>query len=242
MFLDRIVSIAFAIVLVLATVTSALAMEESAKVRVSGDGRVNLAPDMAIVNMGVTRQAKTARQALSDNTAAMSEVLQAMQSAGIDAADLQTANFSVQPQFTYPKNDTDGENKPIVSAYIVRNSVTVRIRDLEILGGVLDQAVSLGVNDGGNILFTNDDPTDAIAEARAKAVKDAVAKARTLADAAGVGLGAILEISEGQSGGRPRPLANARVMEMAAASAPVPVAAGENTYSVVVNMTFEIEQ
>lgn len=216
---------------------------EKAKIHVVGKGQVSVAPDMAVVTMGVTREAKTAREALSANTEAMAAVLSSMQKAGIAERDLQTSNFSIQPRYDYKKRSSSGQQEqPIILGYIVRNTLTVRIRDLEAVGDVLDASVSLGVNDGGNLQFTNDDPTDAINQARTKAMKDAIAKAKTLTDAAEVKLGNILEITEGNAGGGPVPIARARTMEMSAASAPVPVAAGENTYTISVNVTFELDQ
>lgn len=220
------------------------AMAEAAQtptISVTGKGTANVAPDMAIISMGVTKEAETAREALNANTEAMKKVLEEMQNAGIEARDLQTSDFSIQPQYIYPNNN-NGEQKPRISGYIVRNSLTVRVRDLEKVGDVLDASVSLGVNDGGNLVFTNDKPDEVINQARSKAVKDAMAKAKTLADAAGVTLGAIKTISEQAHNDIPRPMAKMRTMEMAAGSAPVPIAAGENSYDVTVNVTFEIVQ
>lgn len=224
--------------------TTLPAMAEAAQtptISVTGKGTANVAPDMAIISMGVTKEAETAREALNANTEAMKKVLEEMQNAGIEARDLQTSDFSIQPQYVYPNND-NGEQKPRISGYIVRNSLTVRVRDLEKVGDVLDASVSLGVNDGGNLVFTNDKPDEVINQARTNAVKDAMAKAKTLADAAGVTLGAIKTISEQAHNDIPRPMAKMRTMEMAVGSAPVPIAAGENSYDVNVHVTFEIMQ
>lgn len=210
-------------------------------ISVTGNGTANVAPDMAIISMGVTKEAETAREALNANTEAMKKVLEEMQSAGIEARDLQTSDFSIQPQYVYPNNSND-EQKPRITGYVVRNSLSVRVRDLEKVGDVLDASVSLGVNDGGNLVFTNDNPDEVINQARSNAVKDAIAKAKTLAEAAGVELGAIKTISELAQNDAPRPMAKMRSMEMVASSAPVPIAAGENSYDVTVNITFEIAQ
>jgi acyl-CoA synthetase (AMP-forming)/AMP-acid ligase II len=103
-------------------------------------------------------------------------------------------------------------------------------------GAVLDQAVTLGVNQGGGILFGNEDPASALTQARTAAVKDAIAKAGTLAAAAGVELGQIIEISE--QAYNPRPMPYMARAEMASGAAPVE--AGENSYRVQVNVTFGI--
>ena len=117
----------------------------------------------------------------------------------------------------------------------------MRVRDIGNVGAILDTSVSLGVNEGGNIAFTNDNPSDALAQARTEAVKDAMARAETLAAAAGVKTGRILEISEQSFNPRPMPMARAE-MAMARVADTVPVAAGENTYRVTVSVVYAIEQ
>ena len=123
----------------------------------------------------------------------------------------------------------------------MRNSLTVRIRDIDAVGAILDKSVSLGVNEGGNIMFTNDDPSTAITQARIRAMKDAMSKAKTLADAAGVKTGKLLEISEQTFNPLPMPMARAE-MSLARSADAVPVAAGENTYKVTVNVSYAIDQ
>ena len=212
------------------------------RIRVTGTGSVDVAPDMAVLELAVTREAETARAALDANSSAMSAVLAAMKSRGVAERDLQTSGFSIQPKYIYPPHRPSGEREaPRIVGYTVRNRLTVRVRDISRVGEILDQSVTLGVNEGGNIRFTNDDPSAAITRARTKAVKEAIARANTLAEAAGVKTGELLEISEQSFTPRPRPMARAEMM-MASSADSVPVAAGENTYKVVVNITFEIDQ
>lgn len=213
------------------------------QISVSATGSAEVAPDMAVINLTVVREAETAREALDANTAAMSEVLAAMQAEGIAERDLQTSNFNIQPRYVYPE-PVDGERPaPRIVGYEVSNSLTVRIRDLERVGAILDTSVTLGVNRGGGIRFTNDDPAEAIAQARTEAMRNAIAKAETLTEAAGIGLGRILSISENSNEPRPMAIERAAVMQADMGNAaPVPVAAGENSYQVTVNVTFELDQ
>jgi len=196
---------------------------------------------MAVLSLTVTREAETARAALDANSSAMKEVLAAMKAEGIEARDLQTSGFSIQPRYIYPSPKSGQREPPQIVGYTVRNSLTVRVRNIDDVGAILDKSVTLGVNEGGNITFTNADPSAAITQARTRAVKDAIAKANTLAEAAGVETGNLLEISEQSF--NPRPVQMAR-MEMArgASADAVPVATGENTYKVTVNVSFAIEQ
>lgn len=211
------------------------------RILVTGEGSVELAPDMAILTLTVTREAETAGSALDANSAAMTDVLTAMKAAGVKEKDLQTSRFSIQPRYFHPPVKPSGKREaPQISGYTVRNSLTVRVRDIGAVGTILDKSVSLGVNEGGNISFTNDDPSEAIMQARTRAVENAMTKAKTLADAAGIKTGRILEISEYAS--NPRPMHMAADVSMGRSGNAVPVAAGENSYKVTVNVSIEIEQ
>ncbi|MGO4133251.1 SIMPL domain-containing protein [Rhizobium brockwellii] len=210
-------------------------------ISVTGDGESSVAPDMAIVNLAVVKQAKTAREALDENNKAMNEVLAALKSGGIAERDLQTSGFSIQPQYNYPQPVDGQQQQPQLIGYQTINSVTVRLRDLAKLGAVIDQSVTLGINQGGEIQFTNDKPDAAIEEARKAAVADAVKRAKTLSEAAGVKLGRILEINENVPRAMPQPVYRATMMKEASDAA-VPVQGGENNYNVSVTVTFAIEQ
>ncbi|GLR59500.1 SIMPL domain-containing protein [Rhizobium indigoferae] len=210
-------------------------------ISVTGDGESSVAPDMAIVNFAVVKQAKTAREALDENNKAMNDVLSALKSGGIAERDLQTSGFSIQPQYNYPQPVDGQQQQPQLIGYQTINSVTVRLRDLAKLGAVIDQSVSLGINQGGDIQFTNDKPDAAIEEARKNAVAEAVKKAKTLSEAAGVKLGRIIEISENVPRAMPQPVYRATMMKEASDAA-VPVQSGENNYNVSVTVTFAIEQ
>ncbi len=214
--------------------------KREAVIVVSGDASSSAVPDIAIVSLGVTSLEKTAREALDGNNKAMGDVLKALKQQGIADKDLQTSGFAIQPQYIYP-NDGDGSQKPpVLTGYQVVNGLTVRVRDLAKLGAILDQAVTLGVNQGGDIRFANDNPAKAIDAARKSAVKAAFEKAKTLADAAGVKLGQVIEIRETASQAEPQPMMRMSMAKRAQDA--VPVATGENSYSVSVSVTFAIEQ
>jgi uncharacterized protein YggE len=212
-------------------------------IRVTGEGTARLAPDLAIVTLGVVRQAPTAREALDAHKKVTGELGEAMRSFGVEPKDLQTANFSIQPQYVYPAPKATGEqDPPSIVGYQVSSQLVVRLRDVAKIGSVLDQAVTLGVNSDGGIQFTNDDPAQAMSQARSDAMKDAMARATTLAQAAGVALGAITEITENFHIAQPMPITRGKMMLDSAAASPVPVEAGENAYSVTVQAVFAIKQ
>ena len=235
-----------AVTLSVATALTPLALSAQERDRkepaivVSGEGDAAIAPDLAIISLGVAETRKTAREALDVANGAMSAVVDALKKQGIAPRDLQTSGLSIQAQYNYPQNEDGTPKPPVLTGYMVSNTLTVRIRDLAKVGAVIDQAVTLGVNQGGDIRFTNVDAAKTVTEARTEAVKNAIAKAQTLADAAGVKLGRILEITESSNAEEPRPLMSARMAKES--NDAVPVEAGENSYSVNVNVTFAIDQ
>ena len=208
-------------------------------IRVSGEGEASIAPDMALLSLAVVRNAKTADAALAANNAAMKEVLGSLRTNGIADRDVQTSDFSIQPQYRQQEPKNGVMPAPEVVGYEVSNMVSVKVRDLPKLGGLIDSSVKLGVNQGGQISFTNDKPDAVLSDARKAAVADALARAKTLSEAAGVKLGRVIEIAEGSAMVAPPP-----VMRMSMAkerSDAVPVASGENSYNVTVNVTFAID-
>lgn len=211
---------------------------EPPRIVVTGEGEAAAKPDLAIISLSVMREAKTARAALDANNDAMAAIIAAMQAAGVAERDLQTAGFQITPRYNYA-NRPDGTQTAELAAYQVTNTLSVRVRELQKLGEILDRAVTLGVNQGGDISFINDDPSDLLAKARRRAVADAMAKAKILSEAAGVGLGRVLEISDHSLAVPPIPL-QAKTMQLEAADS-VPIQPGENEYRVQVTMTIELK-
>lgn len=201
---------------------------------VTGRGEVFAAPDEARVTVGVTTQARTAVVAMRDNSEAMTAVLARLAEAGIAAADLQTTTLTLQPVFDY---GSTREGAQRISGFVAANVLSVRVRDLGALGGVLDAALSDGANTLGGIQFGLADDRALRDAARRAAVADAMAKAQVLASAAGVTLGAVEEIAEGGGGG-PVPFAR---MDMAMSES-VPVAPGELSTEAMVSMTWAIAE
>ncbi|PRD57859.1 SIMPL domain-containing protein [Phyllobacterium myrsinacearum] len=239
----KFLAVAFAATAMMAVPFAAMAEEAPRpRITVSGEGEATAAPDMAIVSLVVLQEKPTAREALTANNETMAMVLDAMKKAGIAERDLQTSGFNIDPRYVYPENKQgQPPQAPKIVGYAVSNSLSVRVRDLKKVGEILDQSVTLGVNQGGNLTFTNDKPETIVEEARKKAVANAIAKAKTLTAAAGVEVGKVIEISEQTF--QPRPYGGAPRAKMMAAEASdsVPVAAGENSYNVTVNVTFELK-
>ncbi len=202
-------------------------------ITVTGTGTVEAVPDIATLSIGVTTQGETAAEALSANSAALDAVMARLTAAGIAAPDMQTSNLSLNPNWTgYESSSVTG---PTIAGYVASNILTIRLRQLDGLGAVLDAAVADGANTLNGLTFGLADPKPALDEARKEAVADARARAELLATAAGVKLGRVISISEGVAPSDPAPMFRAE-----ASAAPVPVAGGEVGLSASVTIFYQI--
>lgn len=200
---------------------------------VSGSGTATATPDLAQITIGVTTAAATAREALTANNARTQQVVEFLRESGIGEGDMQSTNISVSPELRPRRNNEPVE--PEITGYTVRNNVLITVRDLAGFGVVLDGVVGAGANMVQGIRFDVAERNALERNAMASAVRDAVARARNIADAAGIELGPILSINAGGEGPVPRPF-----LARAEASS-VPVAAGELTVRARVSVVFAIE-
>ena len=204
---------------------------------VNGEGKVTAVPDVAILSLGIQAQEIDVAQAQSEAAAAMDNVMTALKAAGIAEKDTQTAYFNIQP---VTKWDND-KQESITVGYMVTNTVTVKVRKVDQTGSVIDAVATAGGNltRVNSISFTIDDPTTYYAQARVKAVADAVAKAKTLADSAGVKLGKPTYITE--STNTPYPIYRTDMASgVATPKAETPISAGEMTITTNVQIAYAI--
>jgi uncharacterized protein len=161
---------------------------------VNGEGKVTAVPDVAILSLGIEAQELTVAEAQAKAAAAMDSVMKALKDAGIDEKDIQTQYFNIQ-KVTRWDNDKQYET---VIGYRVTNTVIAKVRDVTKAGTVIDAVVVAGgdLTRINSIGFTVDDPSSYYEQARVKAVTDAAAKAKKLADTAGVKLGKPVYITE----------------------------------------------
>jgi uncharacterized protein len=161
---------------------------------VTGEGKVTVVPDVAVLGVGVEAQADTVAQAQNDAATAMNAMKSELASRGVADKDITTQYFSIYPVRTYAP-DT-GEEK--LTGYRVTNMLTVKVRKVEDTGTIIDAVAKAGGNyiRIDNISFTVDDPIPSQKEARDKALVDARDKAKQIADKAGLKLGDPTFISE----------------------------------------------
>ena len=197
-------------------------------VTVSGEATVAVAPDAAVIRIGVTSQGRNAREASEANSKRMTAVLAAIKDSGIADRDVQTSRLSLQPQY-----DPTKAGPARLTGFQVTNQVTVKIRDIDKLPAVLDHAIGAGANEMSGIEFIVSEQSKLLDQARDEAIADARRKAELYVKAAGGKLGPVVAITEEGSTPPPRPLAAMR-------AAGVPVAPGEQTLRASVSVSYEL--
>jgi uncharacterized protein YggE len=181
-------------------------------VEATGEAEVSLRPDQAMLSLGVTTEAPSAKQALDDNARIMTTVVGALAQAGFSAPDVSTHAVSVAPIIDYQR----GEQQRILG-YRANNTVQVKTREPSAIGRALDAGVKAGANVSGGIAFGLADSRAAETQALRLAVQDAQRRASAMAEALGKRLGRVVEV---RSVDVDRPVPRFEAMAQRAASAP----------------------
>ncbi len=202
---------------------------------VTGSGRVESAPDLADIQLGVTIQEESASAASAAAAGTMTAVIDALLAAGIAETDIQTTQLSLNPVYDWE------DSPPDIEAWEAANIVTVTLRDVSAIGDVVDAAIAAGATTVNSISFRMSDPSQAQAAARSAAVADAQAKAEQLAEAAGVAISGVISITESGQQDTPTLYLNEARMAGAGAAAPTPVLPGEVATWVSVAIQYAIE-
>lgn len=205
-------------------------------IQVTGTGRVDVAPDMATVQVAVETTGETAKAAQEQNARSMREVIDTLKKLGIAEKDIRTTQLSLYPLYESREPKPDEEQKPPrVVGFRAENGVQVTVRKLDDVGKVVDAVVASGANRIQGISFGLSDPKPWQDKALQEAVADARRQAELAARAAGVQIKGVRNISV-YGGGVPI------VRQAAFAGGPgaaTPVMPGELTIQVSVNMTLE---
>lgn len=204
---------------------------------VSGAGKVSVAPDTANLTLGVQVEAISLNDANRQAADAMAAVIEAVKGKGVAEKDITTSGFNISPVYEYDKET--GRN--YIRGYQVSNTVSVKVRQIDATGDVIDSAVAAGgdavrVN---NIYFSIDDLSQAQDDARELALLDAKAKAEQIARVTGVSLGKVTYVAETSYGGA-RVEAPGMVND-GKEGAVTPVLPGETDVTVTVQVIYSIK-
>lgn len=214
---------------------------------VTGQGKLSLEPDLALVNIGVEAIADTVAEARDEAADAINAILTAVKAQGLTEKDVQTRSFNIWPRYEFPEVIDDGMKvrKQVLVGYTVNNTTIVKIRDMNKIGVIIDDIAAAGMDttriDGIN--FTVEDSSPYMAELREAAVTDALGKAGHFAQLTGVSVGPLTFISEIGSGTpEMRDFQESGFARMAASPAPTTaISSGELELSLNIQAVFEIK-
>lgn len=206
---------------------------------VKGTGTVKLEPDIARVNIGVRSQSPDIQEAFNDNNLKSTTIIETLVGMGVEQSDIQTRNFNIFQQEDHPRPQAEDSNEEQPQkSYVVENTVSVTVRNLDALGEILSKVIQDGANTIHGITFDIEDREKAVAEAQTLAIKDAREKAAAIAEEAGIALGEIHSIEISQDYGFPREAPAAE--EMAAGIGSVPISEGTMSIDVTVYLIYKI--
>ncbi len=210
-------------------------LDSTRTINVTGNGKVYLVPDIAYVYIGTHSEAADVATALNENNKQAAAISSELQGMGIDPLDIQTTAFNVYPQQNY---GPDGQQTDI--KYVVENTVFVKVKQLPILGELLDAVVRKGANQINGISFDVQDRNQAESDARNLAIQDAKEKATEIAAAAGVTLGDLMNINV-YSSGNPQPIFDAKGGGAMNSTSSAPIASGQLLITADANLTYTIK-
>lgn len=217
-----------------------------ATISFSGHGEVTAVPDIANFYLTIRKEAKTTKQASELAAEVEKKLLDFLKSKNIEDKDIQATNISSYPKYDYVRTSClesmsyNCGGKQVLTGYEASESITVKIRNVDDIGAILQGLGTVGLAELSGPNFAIDKEDTLKAEARKKAIDNAREKAKVLAKDLGVKLGKISSFSEG---GNYYPMyGKAEMMDASVSSAPAPavIPKGENTISSDVTITYEI--
>ncbi|HTX87134.1 MAG TPA: SIMPL domain-containing protein [Candidatus Nanoarchaeia archaeon] len=170
---------------------------------VTAEGKVTVPPDIATVDFNVQSVvSKNIGDIVKDGNTKMNAIIAALTALKIDKADIQTTQYQLNPIYNYtvcPMNSISSvpcQQQNVLQGYQLTEGVTVKIRDLNVVGDAISQAIAAGANQTGGVNFTIDDQNKLKAEARADAIAKAVQNAKDIAAESGLKLGKLINVSD----------------------------------------------
>ena len=204
-------------------------------IRVQGEATVSAEPDQAQFEIGVVTQAPGVSAAVNQNAAQTNAVMRELKSLVPDQ-DIKTVNFSVNPNYRYPKEGA----APVIDGYTARNTVRLTLNDLSKIPTIIEAATKSGANNIDRLSFLLKDEKPVRAKALAGAAMQAESSAEALAGSLKLKLGRLLQVEEGQ----PVVISPMRAMSFGkvAATEATPISPGTIDLHANVTLTYEITQ
>lgn len=215
---------------------------ETSSFSTSAEGKAVAIPDIAQFSFSIiTQGGKNLQDTQTENTSKANAAITFVKSKGIEAKDITTQGYNVEPRYQY--FDCTGKQSIVcppyeIVGYTVTQTVQVKVRDFDAIGDLLSGVVQNGANTVSQLSFTVEDPAELQNQAREKAIAKAKEKAKSIAKAGGFRLGKLLSVSEGFS--YPGPIFAAEVKGGAAPASPT-IEPGSYDVTVNVTLTYKIK-
>ncbi len=217
-------------------------------ITVSGEGKVSVAPDLAVISFTVHEEKKDVASAQNQSSEKGNAAIEKLKALGIEEKDMKTTYYNISPKYEMRKVDPSCtgyvcDTTQVVTGYTVTQSVSVKVRNTDNIGKVLATLGDVGITDFSGPSLQVDDDRDVQTEAKLDAIADARAKAKETAKGLGVHLGKLISYYE-DNGGYPVPYAEGAMAmdsmapQMKVAAPTIPV--GENEVTAHVTLTYKI--
>ncbi len=203
---------------------------------VSGQANLDVAPDQAQIQLGLTLRAATAQEAQKQGASKMDAVIKAIKDSGIKPEDIQTRYVSMNPVYDYTK---DGQK---FLGYDLNNMVSFKTADFAGMGSVIDKAIAAGANRVDSLQFVLKDKSKYNGQAIDQAITDARAKADAAAKSLGTKVVGVKTVSIQDNNYVPGPVYRmADQKSMSGAAASMPIEPGQVQFQVNVAVEFVIK-
>lgn len=223
-----------ALIIGAAVSVKSLSGNEPRYITITGEGTAYAIPDIATVSFGITKEGSDIPTLTSKTNSEMNEMIQAIKDAGVDAKDIKTIQYSLNPKYDYQR-DTGART---LSGYEMTQSVTVKIRDFNKIGAVYTAASNANVI--GSIYFSVDNDEQVKQQAREEAINKAKEKAKNIASISGLRLGKLVDVSEGYN--YYSAYEKAVGMGGSDGSAPAPtIEPGQQEVNITVTLTYKVK-
>ena len=239
---DLKILIPFAMSILVATAFPALAQDDDSNaiddtphITIVGTASSEVAPDLATITIGVTKETQSAKDAIAQVDATARSIVEAAKAAGVGSADIATRSVTLTQTFDESR---DGRRTP--RGYEASNVVAIRTRDLAKAGGLAQSFIDKGANQFDGIAFSIERPEPILDRLAAEAVKNAQRRAQMVASVAGVKLGRVLLIERPGADKPAQPMFRANGIA-APSSASMSVEAGVETLSTEMEVSWAID-
>ena len=212
-------------------------LDRNDTITIQGEGEVYAVPNIGAIDIAVVTEALKVEKAMSENTEKMNNVINALKTDfNIDEKDIQTQNFNINPRYEW------NDNERILVGYEINQVINVKIRNLDIIGDVIQKSTDLGANDINSLSFTFDDDEALKKEAREKAIQNAKDKAEALEKDLGIKIVKIVNFYESSSIPATRGVYYNEAMKISLESATsADIEVGQNKITSTVSITYLIK-